>query len=336
MSATEMPPFAPTSRKIDIGQRRVGPIMGRGFLLLWIATVCAVLGSCAPFMANHESEVQLKTVKTPAGPLRLAVMEKGQGRPILLLHGFATSSYTWRAIMPELAKAHRVIALDLRGFGASDKPLDDHYAIEDQAAAVAAFIEQENLRDLTIIGHSFGGGVTLTLALKAGQERPPRVRNIVLVDTIAYRQPIPIFFKLLQVPVVGDAAMTLVPPEVQAGQGLRLAYYDREKISAQDVAEYANTLYSPAAKHALTKTVERMMPDNIDEIASRYKTIKAPTLIVWCEQDKVVPLLLGLRLHEEMRSSEFTLFTHCGHMPQEEKPEDTARAIQAFLGRNGG
>jgi pimeloyl-ACP methyl ester carboxylesterase len=309
--------------------------MRRGFLLLWIAALCAALGSCAPFMANHDSEVQLKTVKTPSGPLRLAVMEKGRGRPILLLHGFATSSYTWHAIMPELAKAHRVIAIDLRGFGASDKPLDDHYSIEDQAGAVQAFIEQEDLRDLTIIGHSFGGGVTLTLALKAEQERQPRIRNIVLVDTIAYRQPVPIFFKLLQVPVVGEVGMTLVPPEVQAGQGLRLAYYDREKITAQDVAEYANTLYSPAAKHALTKTVERIIPDNIDEIASRYKTIKMPTLIVWCEQDKVVPVYLGLRLHEEMRSSEFAIFSQCGHMPQEEKPEDTVRVVQAFLRRNG-
>jgi pimeloyl-ACP methyl ester carboxylesterase len=310
--------------------------MRRVFLLLWIAALCAMLGCCAPFMANHESEVRLKTIKTPSGPLRLAVIEKGQGRPILLLHGFATSSYTWHAIMPELAKAHRVIAVDLRGFGASDKPLDDHYSIEDQASAIEAFIVQENLRDLTIVGHSFGGGVTLTLALKAGQERQPRIRNIVLVDTIAYRQPVPVFFKLLQVPVVGEVGMTLVPPEVQAAQGLRLAYYDRDKISAQDVAEYANTLYSPAAKHALTKTVERIIPDNIDDIAGRYKTIKMPALILWCEQDRVVPVYIGRRLHEDMRTSELTIFTHCGHMPQEEKPEDTTGAIQAFLRRNGG
>lgn len=130
--------------------------------------------------------------------------------------------------------------------------------------------------------------------------------------------------------------MTLVPPEIQAREGLRLAYYDREKISSQDVAEYANTLYSPAAKHALTKTIEQIIPDNIDEIALRYKTIKMPALIVWCQEDKVVPVVLGLRLHEEMGSSELALFTHCGHMPQEEKPEDTVAAIQAFLKRNAG
>ena len=201
--------------------------------------------------------------------------------------------------------------------------------------AVAAFIEQENLRDLTIIGHSFGGGVTLTLALKAEQERQPRIRNIVLVDTIAYRQPTPTFFKILQVPVVGEVGMTLVPPEVQAGQGLRLAYYDRDKITAQDIAEYANTLYSPAAKHVLSKTVEHIITDNIDEIASRYKTIKMPALILWGEQDKVVPVFIGLKLHEEMRTSELTILTHCGHIPQEEIPEDTIRAIQVFLKRNG-
>jgi pimeloyl-ACP methyl ester carboxylesterase len=299
-----------------------------------MVALTAALGSCAPLVANHDSEVQFRTVKTPAGSVKLAVIERGQGRPILLLHGFATSSYTWHAIIPELSKNHRVIAIDLRGFGASDKPIDDHYSIQDQTEAVQAFVEQENLRDLTVIGHSFGGGIALVMALNAEQQRKPRIRNIVLIDSLAYRQPMPIFFRLLQIPMVGDLGMTLVPPEIQAGQGLRLAYYDPDKISGQDVAEYANTLYSPAAKHALTKTIEQLVPENIDEIASRYKTIKMPALIVWCQQDKVVPVVLGLRLHEEMRSSELALFSQCGHMPQEEKPEDTLAAIQAFLKRN--
>jgi pimeloyl-ACP methyl ester carboxylesterase len=323
-----------TVTPINLRELRVRGNMQRRFLLGCIAALCAVVPSCAPFVANHESEVQLMTVNTPAGKLRLAVIDKGQGRPILLLHGLATSSYTWHAIIPDLAKNHRVIAIDLRGFGASDKPIDDHYSIEDQSGAVEAFIEQENLQDLTIIGHSFGGGVTLSLALKAAAEPRPRIRNIVLVDTIAYRQPMPVFFKLFQVPLVADVSMTLVPPEVQAAQGLRLAYYDADKISAQDVAEYASTLYSPAAKHALTKTIEKIIPENIDEIAERYKTIKLPTLILWCERDKVVPVRLGHRLHRAMPAAEFTVFAECGHMPQEEKPKDTLGAIQAFLKRN--
>ena len=186
--------------------------MRRILLFGWVVAVGAAVAACAPFMAgqaNHDSEVQLRTVQTPAGPLKLAVIERGQGRPILLLHGFATSSYTWHAIIPELSKNHRVIAVDLRGFGASDKPDDDHYSIQDQVQAVQAFIEQENLRDLTVIGHSFGGGITLSMALNAQGQKKPRIRNIVLIDTIAYRQPIPIFFKLLQIPMVGDISMSL-------------------------------------------------------------------------------------------------------------------------------
>ncbi len=308
--------------------------MWRRFLLVGLAALCAALASCAPMIALHDSEVHYKTINTPAGPLRLAVTDKGAGRPILLLHGFATSSYTWQAIEPELTKNHRVIAVDLRGFGASDKPLDDHYSIFDQADAIEAFIEQENLQDLTIIGHSFGGGVTLALTLKLAEQSHPRIRNIVLIDSIAYKQPIPIFFRLLQVPMLGEVSMTLVPPEVQVAQGLRLAYYDNTKITARAVAEYANTLYSPASKHALIKTVEQMVPPNIEEIAERYKTIKVPTLVIWCKHDKVVPVFYGYRLQADIPPAELIVFDSCGHMPQEEKPDDTVRAIEGFLARN--
>lgn len=287
-------------------------------------------------MAMHDSEVAYRMVNTPSGPLRLAVMDVGKGRPLLLLHGFASSSFTWQSVVPELAKSHRVIAIDLRGFGASDKPLDDHYSIFDQADAVQAFIDQENLKDLTLIGHSFGGGITLELALRAAERHDRRIRSIVLIDSIAYKQPIPIFFKILQIPVLGEVSMTLVPPEVQAAQGLRLAYYDRDKITARAVSEYANALYSPASKHALIKTVEQILPPNIDEISAKYPQIKVPALIVWCKDDKVVPSFFGRRLHADIPSSELVMFEQCGHMPQEEKPEDTARAISAFLDRAKG
>jgi pimeloyl-ACP methyl ester carboxylesterase len=117
---------------------------------------------------------------------------------------------------------------------------------------------------------------------------------------------------------------------------LRLAYYDRDKISARAIAEYASTLYSPAAKYALTKTVEHMIPKNIDSIASRYQTLKLPTLILWCEADKVVPVRYGRRLHADLPRAEMVVLADCGHMPQEEKPDDTVHAIENFLARNEG
>src|SRR5579883_2767536 len=91
--------------------------MLRGLAFVTSAWLWGALAACAPLVASHDTEVGYKTVETPTGPLRLAVIDEGKGPPLILLHGFATSSYTWHAILPELAKAHRVIAVDLRGFG---------------------------------------------------------------------------------------------------------------------------------------------------------------------------------------------------------------------------
>jgi pimeloyl-ACP methyl ester carboxylesterase len=304
--------------------------------VLFALTALFGLGSagCAPFQALQEREATGKSVSAPGGPVKLAVHESGKGPPVLLLHGLGTSSYTWRHIMPVLAKSHRVLAVDLRGFGASEKPLDDRYSIFDQADAIDAFIREQNLTDLTVVGHSFGGGVTLALALKMQNEGQRRIKKIVLVDSIAYRQPIPIFFQLLRAPVISDIGMALVPPEVQAEQALKIAFHDAEKVTPQAVNEYASPLYSPAAKHALRQTVEKLVPTDIDAFTARYKTLKVPAQLIWCENDKIVPLEYGKRLSQDLPNAELTVLSGCGHMPQEEKPEETAEAIRGFLAKN--
>lgn len=273
----------------------------------------------------------MRRVETAHGPVNLAVQETGQGRPVLLLHGLGTSSYTWRYIAPKLAERHRVIAIDLRGFGASEKPFDERYSILDQAEIIEAFIRQENLRQATVVGHSFGGGITLALAMKLEKEEPGRIDSIILIDSIAYRQPIPVFLRFLQAPVVSEIGMTLIPPEVQAEQALRVAYHDREKVTDQAVYEYASPLYSPAAKHALRQTVEKIMPPDIDAFTARYKTLRLPALLIWCDNDRVVPVNFGKRLNEDLPNAELNVLSRCGHLPQEERPEATFAVMQDFL-----
>jgi pimeloyl-ACP methyl ester carboxylesterase len=291
------------------------------------------LAGCAPFFAGHENEVEHVTVDTAHGPVRLAMQQSGEGKPILLLHGLGTSGYTWREVMPGLARDHRVIALDLRGFGASEKPFDDRYSLLDQASIVKAFIEQENLRDLTVAGHSYGGGVTLALAMQLEKDDPRRLKRIILIDSIAYRQPIPAFFQFLRTPVLAEIGMTLIPPEVQAGQALRIAYYDRAKVPWQSVYEYASPLYSPAAKHALREAVDQIMPGNIDQFSARYKSLHIPTLLIWCDHDKIVPVDFGKRLRRDLPNAQLTTLPDCGHLPQEEQPAETLAAMRSFLSR---
>src|SRR5262249_15605929 len=128
---------------------------------IFFAVIALALGSCGLSAGDGGPYARLGP---PDAPVKLFYEEEGKGPPIPLIHGFRTSPYTWRHIAPVLALTHRVIAVDLKGFGQSDKPFDARYSVFDQAELLAQFIEDHDLRDLTIVGHSFGGGVALRLA----------------------------------------------------------------------------------------------------------------------------------------------------------------------------
>lgn len=289
--------------------------------------------ACAPLIASGHAGAELRQIKRANPPLRLAVEETGKGEPVLFIHGLGTSSYTWRHIVPSLSATHRVITIDLKGFGSSDKPIDDKYSIFDQAEIVKAFIEQEDLRNLTIAGHSFGGGVTLALALKLADEKSKRVKRLILVDSIAYRQPLPFFFQLLKTPGIAEMGMRLVPPEVQTANALAHAFHEGKRVPADAVLHYAQPLHTPAGRHALTQTISKIMPDNIEDFTLRYRSIRLPALLIWCDRDTIVPLALGSRLYRDLPKAELHVIRNCGHLPQEEKPQETVDAIKEFLGR---
>lgn len=293
---------------------------------------CALaLAACAAVIEPGEQADRFLVVDDQGERLRLAYRDRGQGPPVLLIHGLGAHSYTWRHMEPELARNHRVLSLDLKGFGQSDKPFDKRYSVFDQAKLVAAFIDKLGLEKLTLIGHSYGGGIALVLALDQGQAGKPRIERMVLIDTVAYPQKIPIFFKLLQTPVVAHLGTTVAPPELQAKAALMLAYHDDDKIRARDVAAYARPLYSAGSKHAMINSTRQIMPDNLPELAKRYSSIEVPTLILWCEFDKVVPLEIGWRLHADLPRSTFRMLRRCGHMPQEERPDETVQLVRNFL-----
>jgi pimeloyl-ACP methyl ester carboxylesterase len=302
----------------------------RAAIVTVLAAALAVC-SCAPLLSSREEDVRKRVTVKTSPPVTLAVEDYGSGPPILFIHGLGTSTYTWRHILPAFAKTNRVIAIDLKGFGASEKPADDKYSVFDQAAVVRTFIEQENLQNLTVVGHSFGGGVTLALALDQVERKTRRISRIALIDTIAYKQTLPIFFQILNTPGIGPLSMHLVPPEVQITEALNIAYHDDKAVPAASVIEYAQPLYAPEAKEALRKTVQQIIPPDIDTYSQRYGLIKTPTLIIWCTEDKIIPLSFGRRLALQIKGASLHVLRECGHMPQEEKPAETIAALKSFI-----
>ncbi len=136
--------------------------------------------------------------------------EYGQGAPILCLHGLGANTFTWRHFIGPLAKDHKLILVDLKGFGRSAKPDDQRYSIHDHADAVYELILKNDWQKLTLIGNSYGGALALLLALRLEDHQPSRLSKLVLIDAGAHKEYLPGYVKLMRT-FLGKA-MIFLPP----------------------------------------------------------------------------------------------------------------------------
>lgn len=265
--------------------------------------------------------------------LRLYVEERGQGRPIVLLHGFGASSYSWRFLAPRLARSNRVIAVDLKGFGRSDKPVDGRYSVVEQARVIRAFLKQQGLTDVSFVGHSLGGAIALTIAIQTAASEPELVRDLTLVAAPAYPQAIPDTISALQTPGKGEFLLGVIPPDLIARLTLIGASAPGRPVDPADVAAYARPLKSEGGKEALIASARTFDPLRYSFIIARIPRLRKPTLLIWCRNDVIVPLRTGLRLKREIRGSTLAVLERCNHLSPEERPAEVTRVIRAFLGR---
>jgi pimeloyl-ACP methyl ester carboxylesterase len=262
--------------------------------------------------------------------IKINYYEAGQGPPVILLHGFGACAYTWRYLAPGLAGTRRVFALDLKGHGLSDKPQDGRYAVSDQGEMVAAFIRGRNLEDAVLIGNSLGGAIALTAYFQLREESPGRIQGLVLIASAGYPQKLPWFVRLARAPVLSNLGR-LLPPRFVTGLVLRKCFYDKDKITDEMIDTYAYNGSLPGAAEALRQTARQIIPPDMDAMIAQYKTVRAPTLIIWGEQDEVVPLESGRNFHRDIPDSRLVILPRCGHLPQEEDPLETRRALHNFL-----
>lgn len=255
----------------------------------------------------------------------------GAGNPLLCIHGFGASLYSWRNFVDPLSQHYQLILIDLKGCGDSPKPPDSHYSSKDHADLIFKFILDRDLKNLTLIGNSYGGALSLFLSIMLLEKEPGRLRSLVLIDAGAYQEYIPGYVKILGVPIIGAAAIYLLPARYMAKSILKMAYYDPKKITEEQIAAYAAPIASPGGKHALLETGKQIIPPNIDELVAKYKDINVPTLIIWGKQDKIIDPIVGTLLDQAIPNSTLKWIDQCGHVPQEEMPEATIPLVLDFL-----
>lgn len=257
--------------------------------------------------------------------------DQGQGQPIIFLHGFGASTYTWRHLLPYFSKTYRVIAIDLKGHGLSDKPMDNNYSVADQSEIIYQFIREHSLDNVTLVGNSMGGAVSITTYLIQCDHCTNYISKLVLIDSASYKQRLPVFISILRVPIINVLLPCLTSTKFRARQVLQEAFFDRTGITEDMVATYASYLSLPGASYALTKTAQQIVPPNLDDITDRYKSIKIPVLIIWGEKDTIIPLQVGRKLAANIPDSKLVVIPKCGHIPQEECPRQTIEAMESFM-----
>jgi pimeloyl-ACP methyl ester carboxylesterase len=267
----------------------------------------------------------------PTSPKDLYCEFHGTGDPLLCLHGFGASLYSWRNFVGPLSRQYQLILLDLKGCGKSPKPNDSDYSTHDHAGLIYGFIQEHNLQNLTLIGNSFGGALSLLVAIMLTEKDPGRLRSLILIDAGAYKEYIPGYLKILSVPVINALAIYLTPARYAAKNVLRSSYYDPNKITEEQISSYAAPIAAPGGKHALLETGKQIIPPNFDELVAKYKNITVPTLIIWGKQDKIISPKVGELLDQAIPNSTLKWIDQCGHVPQEEKPEATVPLVLDFL-----
>lgn len=271
----------------------------------------------------------------PRVPNQIHVEEFGAGAPLIAIHGFGASIYTWRHVRNVLAESHHVYAIDLKGSGQAPKPQDGRYSMRDQAEQILALIDERKLTGVTLVGHSFGGGVALVTAVELIRTRPGILHSLILLAAPAYPQTFPWFIRSLRMPLIGPALQALTPVNQQVRTVLRSAYYNDDLIPADSVAAYAAPLRMAGGRAALRATALQIVPPDIEDLITHYPRIDVPTLLIWGADDEIVPLSSGERLQRTIPGATLKVFDAAGHVPHEEAPELVRPVLREFLRRVG-
>lgn len=248
--------------------------------------------------------------------------------PMVLIHGYTASAYVWRTVAPMLADAgFRVFAVDLMGFGFSEKPRWFEYSITSQARMVTRFMDRLGIGKAVVIGSSYGGAVAATIALDYAE----RVEKLVLVDAVCNDEiknhPI---LRLASIPGVGEAIIPFLADAKafhrhRMKQTLSPANYDL--ISEERVDSIVRPLAAADAHHSLLATSRNWHAERITYDAN---LINQQTLIIWGEDDRVTPLRDAYRLHDSILHSRLIVLKNCGHVPMEERSEMFTDLVAEF------
>ena len=252
--------------------------------------------------------------------------------PLLFIHGFGTSARTWDKVLQYLdLEGFRCYLVNLKGCGGSSTPHDDAYSILDQARILMRFAGEVIREDPVLVGHSMGAGIALVLATLASTDQTLGIRSLVLLSPAAFSDDSPSYVELLRRPFLGWLLVHSLRPETLVRVTFRDVFHDDDRLSQQLIDAYTSAMVASDYRYSLRATARNILPASFESIIQQYRLIDARCLTIWGSSDEIVGLDGKERLETLLPNITTAVFADCGHNPQDELPEETARLIRIFL-----
>ena len=260
--------------------------------------------------------------------LRLAYRDLGDGPPVLLLHGWPTSSFLWREVMRPLARANRVVALDLPGFGASDKPVGIRYSFDFFGRTLDLFLAHLGIDQLGLAVHDLGGPVGLHWALN----RPGRLTKFALLNTLVYpefSEAVKEFVRACATPGLREQITSPAGLESILRDGLA----DPAKLSPEVLAAVQEPFRTPETRRTLADAGIGVSRKGFVQIARRLPALRIPVRVVYGSRDRVLPDVADTmaRVKADLPQADVTTLPDCGHFLQEDAPEEVGALLARFF-----
>jgi pimeloyl-ACP methyl ester carboxylesterase len=282
----------------------------------------------ATTVTDDPARLRFRMVATPRA--RLSTMEAGSGPPLVAIHGLGGTKGSFLPTVAGLADRFRVIAIDLPGFGDSDKPLGAAYDAPFFASVLVDLLDALELPTADLVGNSLGGRI----ALEVGLRDPDRARRLVLLaPSLAWRRERP-WAPLVRLARPELGLLQLAPRPVVEAIVNRLIPGANGGWAAAGVDEFLRAYLTPAGRaafYAAARQIYLEQPEGADGFWPRLRTLEPAALFVWGKRDTIVPIAFERYVAEALPGAR-QLELDCGHVPQVERPKQTHAAIAKFLG----
>jgi pimeloyl-ACP methyl ester carboxylesterase len=251
---------------------------------------------------------------------------RGAGDPVVFIHGFPTSGHLWNDVVPLVPAGHRIVVLDLLGYGRSDRPLRRAVDVRAHAERVVELLDELRIPRACVVGHGVGGGIAQSLAIRHGE----RVSSLCLVDSVAFDRWPTIEGRIARATL---PVTRFFPPQLLLAilrRDLQRGYGDPAR-AARSLDLYLRPFAGTDGREALVSHIRALTIDETRELGSQLAHIAAPTAIVWGQQDRVIPLWVGRQLQQAIPGATLDVVPGGRHFTPEESPRQVADAIARLV-----